>query len=371
MSVFGLWFDTPWALAGLLLLLPLVWGLVNRRRHGGVPLPSRSALAGVPLGLAGRLWWLPDGLRIAAVLALVLAVARPQTEDRQVLSGEGVDVMLALDMSISMNAVDLEETALEATLDQGVPPRNRFEIARDTLEDFVVSRHDDRIGLVIFGREAWLKYPLTLDYGRLVATLNELVLDGFQQDQATGQCLNGCTIAGTGTAIGDALGRAYNRLRRSASKSRIVVLITDGKQEGGTLDALAIARHIASLPSDEQVRIYTFLVGSQEQTWIPDIDLRGRPLVDLRGVPVYSRPRRPFPVDPDLLREIAGLTGGKFYESYNEEKFLADVEDLERTVFSSRVHVSRSDVFALVALIALLLLAAEWLLRFTRWRGLT
>ena len=370
MSLFGLWFATPWAFVGLLVVPLLAWRLLGRAgRYGRAPSTATRAFAGLPAGVVARLWWLPDLLRILAVSALIVAVARPQTEDRQVLSGEGVDIMLALDMSISMNAVDLEEAALETSLAAGEAPRNRFEIARDTLQSFIVSRREDRIGLVIFGREAWLKYPLTLDYGRLVGTLDELVLDGFQQDPRTGQCLNGCTIAGTGTAIGDALGRSYNRLRRSESSSRIVVLITDGKQEGGTLDALAIARHVASLPSDEHVRIYTFLVGSQEQTWIPDIDFRGRPLVDARGVPVYARPRRPFPVDPGLLRQIAELSGGKFYESYNEEKFQEDVADLERTVFSSRVHVSRSDVFGLVALFALLLLAAEWLLRFTRWRG--
>ncbi len=248
--------------------------------------------------------------------------------------------------------------------------RGTGSIARDTLQAFVQTRNQDRIGLVVFGRDAWLKYPLTLDYGRLVQTLEDLVLDAFYHDPETGACLNGCTISGAGTAIGDALGRAYNRLRRSKAQSKIVVLITDGKQEGGTLDAAAIARHIAALPADEHVRIYTFQVGDQQQSWIPDVDRWGRQVNGPRGLPVYRRPPRPYPTDPALLEEIASMTGGKFYQSYNEEKFVEDVADLERTVFKSQIHIARSDVFQPLALLALLLLCGEWFLRFTRWRGL-
>jgi Ca-activated chloride channel family protein len=305
-----------------------------------------------------------------AVAVLVLAAARPQTEDRQVVTGEGVDIVLALDMSISMNAVDLTHDELVTTLEGGERPRNRFEIARDTLQDFTISRTQDRIGLVVFGRDAWLKYPLTLDYGRLVSTLDELVLDGFYQDRETGQCLNGCTISGAGTAIGDALGRSYNRVRRSSAPSRVIVLVTDGKQEGGSLDAAAIARHIANLPVTEAVRVYTFLVGGEEQTWLPDVDRWGRPVLDPSGLPTYREPPRAYPTDPALLEEIATLTGGKFYRSYDAEDFAEDVKDLEKMVFTSRIHVARSDVFQPLALLALLLLFAEWSLRVTRWRGL-
>ncbi|MGM0574198.1 MAG: VWA domain-containing protein [Myxococcota bacterium] len=370
MNLLGLWFETPWAFLGLLLVPLLIWRAGRRARFGRVPAPNARAFDAVNKGIVARLWWLPDALRIAAVAVLVVAVARPQTEDRQVLTGDGVDIMVALDMSASMNAVDLSEEELERSLAAGEEPGNRFEIATETLKEFIASRKQDRIGLVIFGPRAWLKYPLTLDYGRLISTLDELILDAGFQDRDTGKCINDCTISGAGTAIGDALGRAFNRLRRSESDSRIVVLITDGKQEGGSLDPLAIARHIRNLPRDERVRIYTFLVGSEDQTWVPAIDFRGRPRTDTRGLPVYQRPSQPFPTDPELLRRIAEMTGGKFYESYDEEKFQEDVADLERTVFSSRVHVTRSDVFWPLALAALLLIALEWFLRFTRWRSL-
>ncbi|MCB9729442.1 MAG: VWA domain-containing protein [Deltaproteobacteria bacterium] len=370
MNLFGLWFDTPWAFLGLLVVPLLVWRVLRRARFGRVPAPAAESMSGQPQGVVARLWWLPDALRIATITVLVVALARPQTNDRQVITGEGVDIMLALDVSASMNAVDMSEEALETTLAGGEVPPNRFDIARKTLEDFVLSRSQDRIGLVIFGPEAWLKYPLTLDYARLVRTLRGLVLDSGFQDPETGKCLNGCTVSGAGTAIGDALGRAYNRLRRTTSKSRIIVLVTDGKSEGGTLDPLAIARHIASLPQDEAVHIYTFLVGTPDRTWLPAVDFRGVMRTDTRGLPIYQRPQRAFATDPELLRQIASLTGGKFYESYDAEKFQADVKDLERTVFKTKVHVNHTDIFVPLALAALLLLACEWLLRFTRWRSL-
>lgn len=369
MKLFGLWWDAPWFFLALALVPLLAWRVARLRHVGRVPIPSVRALAGVPQGLIARLWWVPDALRLVALTALILALARPQTEDRKVLSGEGVDIMLALDMSGSMNSVDLTADQLDEVLAEGKQPTNRFQSARQILKRFIASRKGDRIGLVIFGAQAWLKFPLTLDYSRLARTLDELVLDSGYASQATGRCSNGCTVSGAGTAIGDALGRAYNRLRRSKAKTKLVLLITDGKQEGGKLDAAAIARHIRDLPDAERVRVYTFLVGSNEQSWLPQRDFRGRPLRDAAGQPVYTRPRQPFPVDPDLLKQVAQMTGGKFYASYNEEKFRQDVADLERTVFTHKVHVSRADVFLPLVLFGLLALALEWALRFTRWRG--
>jgi len=321
-------------------------------------------------GLVAYLWWLPDALRALGVCALIFALARPQTEDRQVVTGEGVDIMVALDMSGSMNAVDMSEEELEEMLSEGEIPSSRFASATEILEQFIVTRTQDRVGLVVFGEAAWLKYPLTLDYSRLVQTLDELVLDNGAHDPQTGRCVNGCTVSGAGTALGDALGRSYNRLRRSDAPSRVVVLITDGKREGGTLDPMAITTHIASQPADKQVRVFTFLVGSQEQVWVPKLDGQGRPATDMWGRPIYGRPGNPLPTDPELLERVAEITGGKYYESYSAEKFRSDIKDLERTVFTSRVHTSRSDVFGGWALAGLLLLAAEILLRATRWRTL-
>ncbi|MCC6623821.1 MAG: VWA domain-containing protein, partial [Deltaproteobacteria bacterium] len=333
-ETFGVAWDEPLFLLALLVLPLLVWRVVSRGAKGRVPVPNHAPLIAVGSARAA-LWWLPDALRVLGIVALVVTLARPRVAGAEVQAGEGVDILLALDMSASMNAIDLPKSELERMVQAGTPVRNRFEIARDVLKQLVVERHKeahDRIGLVVFGGNAWLRYPLTHDHARLVRTLNELVLDDGHQDRH-GRCTNACTVPGNGTAIGDALGRGYNQLRRAkGDQDKIVILITDGKEEGGTLKAQAIARHIRDLPPEERVRVYTFLVGNKVggDVWLP-VTRR------LRGaqsqVVQYERPARAFETDPALLEEIAAATGGKYYESYSEEKFEQDIGDLKRVAF--------------------------------------
>ncbi len=372
-------FDTPWALLLFIPTMILVWRMLSLTKPGRIPIPTHRITKITGVSLISRLWWVTDTLRILAVSALILGLARPQTVKVETIRGEGVDIMLALDMSVSMNAIDMSETELQATINAEKTPKNRFEMARDILEQFVLARKGDRVGLVIFGPEAWLQYPLTLDRGRLVQTLRDLTLDNGLKSRRTGRCSNDCTISGNGTAIGDALGRAFNRLRRSKAKSRIIILITDGKQMGGKLDANAIARHIKSLPDNERVRVFTFLVGAHEQdcrtascirTWEPQVGLGGRPLRDNAGLPVYGPPGQAYPIDPVLLAEIAKMTGGTFYKSYDEKAFREDIKDLERTAFKTKQRTKRGDIFPHFLLVGFLLLALEWLLRFTRFRRL-
>ena len=399
-------FDNPWALLLFIPTLVLVWRSLSLTKPGRIPIPTHRVTREAGQSLVSRLWWMPDTLRILALVALILGLARPQTVKTETIRGEGVDIMLALDMSVSMNAVDMSETDLEAKLkernrelatlverrDKGaitreafaaarakLPPKNRFDTAREILEQFVIARRGDRVGLVVFGPQAWLQYPLTLDRSRLVQTLRGLVLDNGVKSRRTGRCSNDCTVSGNGTAIGDAVGRAFNRLRRSKAKSRIIILITDGKQMGGKLDALAIARHIKSLPDDEQVRVYTFLVGAHEQdcraascvkTWEPQRGFGGQIVRDPNGNPMYGAPGQAYPIDPVLLKQIAKLTGGTFYESYDEKAFRADIKSLERTAFKTKTRVKRGDIFPPFLLVGFLLLALEWLLRFTRFRRL-
>jgi len=375
MRTFGVWWDDPLFLLLLLVVPFLVWRLVTHTGRGRVPIPRRDAITAIP-SLRATLWWLPDGVRILAVIALALALARPQVEGPETIVGEGVDIMVALDMSGSMNAIDISERDLEAAVAEGRPPLNRFEVARDTLKQFIVNRHragHDRIGLVIFGPEAWLRYPLTHDHARLIRTINELVLDNGMRLRRGAGCPNQCTIDGGGTAIGDALGRAFNQIRRTGGQSRVVILITDGKQEGGTLDGRAIARHIRDLNEEEgevPVRVYTFLIGGTGQVWVPEMDRFGRAVVDARGRQRYGRPMHPFATDPELLQEIAALTGGAYYDTYNEEEFREAVADLERTVFETEVHRPRHDRFPILLITGVLLVALEQTLRFTAFRSL-
>lgn len=371
----------PLFLLLLLLLVPLGWHTFTLRRKARVGVPTGRALVAIP-SLRATLWWVPDVLRMLALTTLIFALARPRVPGAEVAGGEGVDIMLTLDMSSSMNAIDLSATELQAILQSGknakgerALPSNRFQIARDILKQFITERNaasHDRIGLVIFGADAWLGYPLTHDHARLIHNLNELVLDSGQPS-ADGKCPNGCTVSGNGTAIGDALGRSYNQLRRSeGAQGKIIILITDGKEQGGSLHAEAMARHLRDMPPDQngqKVRVYTFLVGGAGEVWLPDTDRLGRQYRTRDGLPAYAHPQQPFLTDPDLLKQIADATGGKFYASYNEEKFKADVADLKRTAFESVVTRPEIDVFEWPLVIGLLIVFGEQLLRFTLFRS--
>lgn len=342
----GFTFEHPWF---LLLLLPLPWLLWQRLRAAPAALlwSSHRIAAGVPSGWRAKLVHLPDVLLALAVALLVVAMARPQIIDRELLSGDGIDIMIALDMSGSMNAIDVGEADIERMQSAGEEPLNRFGTARKILKEFVRHRKSDRIGLVIFGGEAYLRFPPTLDYVRLLNAMDALVLDdGRRMAQDQVECHNGCTIPGNGTAIGDALNRAFMRLEKSKARSKMLILITDGKQEGGSLDGLTVPKYIANLPEKERVRVYTFLVGGGRDSVLPAVDpLRGTLLRDRFGRVVYQRPDRPFPTDPELLRQIADMTGGRFYDSYDPKKFESDFADLERTTFEVKVHTSRREMF--------------------------
>ena len=363
----------PWYLLLLVVVPALVWRVVSHRGRGRVPVPSAGPFVAVP-SLKAALWWVPDALRVLAILAVIFAVARPRVPGAEVRTGKGVGIMLVLDMSRSMYAVDMPAVDLKKLIEAGETPKNRFETAREVLKQFVVERNAtgaDKIGLVVFGQDAWLRYPMTHDHARLIRSLNELVLDVGARG-ADGRCMNGCTVDGGGTAIGDALRRGYSQLARAGDvDSKIIVLITDGKEMGGTTPAASIARHLRDLPPEEQVRVYTFQVGGKGEMYVPQIDRLGRPMKTANGLPRYEKPDAEFEIDPDLLKEIADSTKGKYYESYSEEKFKEDVADLAKTAFEAQIDTPEVDVFEWPLFFALGLLALEWLLRMSFFRSVT
>ncbi len=365
-------FEHPWFLLAILIVAAAAWAR-NRSRPATVQVSSTAVLQQIKPTLRVRLHALPDWLRVAALVLLVVALARPQQVDTEELSAEGLDIMITLDLSGSMNAIDMSDENIQKLHDDGREPDNRFEAARKILKDFIRGRKSDRIGLVVFGSEAYLRFPPTLDYIRLLNALDQLVLDDGRRTNADRMnCQNDCTINGGGTAIGDALNRAWMRLdtsldknkQKSKSRSRMLILITDGKQEGGKLDPLTVPKYVAALPEKDRVKIFTFQVGSGKETRLPAFDpMRGMPIVDRFGHNVYQRPERPFPTDPELLAQIAQLTGGKFYDSYDAKKFANDFKDLEKTTFKTKVRTHRRELFWPWLLVGLSLLAVEVLLR--------
>ena len=324
-------FKLPWALL-LLLGMPLAFwvltwlrrGRVARLRYSGAGLLSRFRQ-----GMVARLSSLPAVLRVLALGLIAIALARPQTRDRgSRVEVEGIDIMVALDLSNSMEANDL------------VP--NRLEAAKRVLDGFIRRRKGDRIGLVVFGKEAYTHCPLTLDYGVLRNMLGDIRLG---------------LIDGAATAIGNALGVGPARLRKSDAKSRVVILLTDGDNNSGNVTPDQAARYAATM----KVKVFTILMGPREGQVHAGRDMLGRPI----------RVRRQYPVNPELLQGIAAQTGGKAYRATDRQALVKNFESiLDELDKSTRRDVGAvySDAFRPFVALALLLLGLELLLSLTRFR---
>ncbi len=268
-------------------------------------------------------------LRIFAITAFVLAFARPQagTENREV-SAEGVDIMLALDVSGSMKAEDFK-------------PYNRLYVAKEEIKKFVQKRISDRIGLVIFSQSSFTQCPLTLDYGVLLNFL-EQVKFGMIQD---------------GTAIGMALANSINRLRETPSKSKIIVLLTDGVNNAGQIDPLTAA----TIANTMGVKIYAIGVGKPGNAMYPVDD----PIFGKRYVYL------PNEIDEETLQQIADKTGGKYFRARSEkelEQIYTEIDNLEKTEIKVSEYVQYKELFPDFVYTGLILLILEILLAQTVFR---
>ena len=276
-------------------------------------------------------------LRLVAVALLVTAMARPQT-GRQLtqVSSEGIDIVLVMDTSGSMQALDLDtERPIQRR-------RNRLEVVKDVVREFVEGRPSDMIGLVVFGEEAFTQCPLTLDHPVLVDLLGSIEVG----------------IAGDRTAIGSGLGTAVKRLQKSKAKSKVVVLLTDGRNNAGTLAPTTAAE----LAKSTGVKVYTIGAGT-----------RGRApfLVDsMFGSRVVYQD---VEIDDDGLRAIAESTGGVYYRAEDREALrgiYAEIDRLERTEITTKSYVEYKDRYPWLVIAALSLLVVEVALLGTRLRAL-
>ncbi|WP_426754138.1 vWA domain-containing protein [Myxococcus sp. Y35] len=274
-------FNNPEALWGLLLVPLLLWQ-AWRERRARATLRFSAAHVFARGGRGFRTYLLPllPLFRVAAVTAAVLAIARPQVRDSRVrdLSVEGIDIVVALDLSTSMEAGDFR-------------PQNRMHVAKEVLSEFISNRVNDRIGLVVFAGAAYTQAPLTLDYGVLKEVIKQLRTRVLED----------------GTAIGDALATSLNRLRDSEAKSRVVVLITDGDNNSGKISPMDAANMAQAL----RVPIYTILVGKGGKVPFP----QG---TDLFGNTVWRDTE--IPINPELMQDIADRTGGEYYRATDPEQ---------------------------------------------------
>lgn len=334
-------FVHPWLLTLLALVLALSFWQLRRKRAAGLAYSRVSDVAVAGTSLRARFIFLPPTLRVAALCTLVVAIARPQIARIDERTVEGVDLFLALDMSGSMASIDLSAMEVRAWQQQRRrEPPNRFEHAIATLKGFVSDRSTDRIGMVVFARDAYLQFPLTLDYQTI-----QTLLDGLRLEM----------IDPSATAIGNALGVAIRGLIDSDATSRAIVLITDGKQQGGNIAPV----EAAALATDQSIRIYTILVGREGPTLVPTNRVMPN------GFRQYAEQNNP--VDAELLQRIATSTGGAFYRAENpaelERDFNAILDELEKTRVIDIASVRPEDAFPRVLFVALLLLALEGALR--------
>jgi Ca-activated chloride channel family protein len=322
----------PWLL--VLLAVPVALAVVRRRRGEEDPAALRHARVRLfPRAPSGRvrlrrlLFWLPS----LALLLLVVALARPRIPHlSEEVEGEGIDIVIALDISGSMRALDFQ-------------PQDRLEVAKRVIRDFIDGRPHDRIGLVLFAAKSFTQCPLTLDRS---------VLDGFLDEVQVG-------LIDDGTAIGLGLATAVNRLKRSQAASKIVILLTDGLNNVPTLEPETAAELAKTLG----VRVYTVGVGKEGYAPFPVDD------------PVFGRRTRQIEthIDEKLLRRVADQTGGSFFRAEDPaalQDIFGTIDRLETTRYQTTVSTYHQELMAWFAGPALLLLALDAVLRATWLRRL-
>jgi Ca-activated chloride channel family protein len=305
----------------LLLAVPLlVWWYVarGRNRTGSLRYSSLASIARADRRRTGRYRHALFGLRSLGLVALIVAFARPQTGvTAENVTTEGIDIVLALDLSTSMLAEDLEP--------------NRIEAAKAVAADFVAGRRNDRIGVVVFAGDAFTQVPLTLDYGIVTTVIGELET-GILED---------------GTAIGMGLATAVKRLQGSAAESKVIVLLTDGRNNRGEIDPVTAAQMAEAL----DIRIYAIGAGTQGVARVPvDDPLFGRRYAQMR-----------VDIDEPTLQETADLTDGRYFRATDRaslEEIYAEIDALETTEIEVEQFTRYGELFhfPLLAGLALLLL---------------
>lgn len=312
----------------LLLLLPallIIYIVWRRRQHASLRLPSLLFLRDMRGGLRVYLRHSLFALRLLALGLIIVALARPQSssswsEDRV----EGIDIMLTMDISTSMLAMDFQP--------------NRVEAAKEVAMRFIANRPNDNIGLVVFAGESFTACPLTQDHATLINRLREMT-PGMIEDQ---------------TAIGSGLATAISRLKDSKTKSKVIILLTDGANNTGNISP----KMAADLAKTFGISIYTIGVGSGAGE-------APYPIQTALGVVVRNMP---VDLDEPTMRQIADVSGGAYFRATDNESLLAiykKIDQLEKTKLSTRNYHTTYEEFFVFVLAAALLLLLEFVLRST------
>jgi len=324
-------FANPLFLILLGIMPVLIWYYLrqNKLRQASIAFSDVSIAKGIRPSFRVRYRHFPMALRMMALFIFILAMARPQAgQKEEEIITEGIDIMLTLDTSSSMKAEDFK-------------PQNRLGAAKEVLEEFIKSRHNDRIGLVVFARHSFTQCPLTLDYGVLLDLLEKIDI-GMIED---------------GTAIGTAIANSVNRLRDSKAKSKIIVLLTDGINNAGKIDPETAAKTARAL----DIKMYTIGAGKPGGALYPIED----PIFGKRYV------RMDTEIDEVLLRRIADDTGGMYFRAKDEKglrEIYKTISKLEKTEIETKEYANYTELVGGFLLPALLIILLELILSNTMFR---
>lgn len=325
-------FANPTYLYLLLLLIPMIGWYVYKLRKSQASLQVSSTEA---FEVAGATSWkvylrhVPFALRTVAIALLIVVLARPQSTDSwQNSTTEGIDIVMAMDISTSMLAEDLKP--------------NRLEAAKDVAASFINGRQNDNIGLVVFAAESFTQCPLTIDHGVLLNLFKD-IQPGIIQD---------------GTAIGLGLANAVSRIKDSQAKSKVIILLTDGVNNTGEIAPVTAAE----IAKTFGIRVYTIGVGTQGEAPYPIPTAFG---IQYQNIPVE--------IDEQVLKQIASTTGGQYFRATDNaslKEIYSEIDQMEKTKISVQEFSKKQEEYKNWALIVFALLLVEVLLRNTLLRNI-
>ena len=323
-------FQNPWFLA----LIPIVLALLmygKKKEHApAFVFPSDALLKNIRLSFKVRLRQAMVIVRIASLVLIIIALGRPQQMiEESAIETEGIDIVLALDTSTSMLAEDFE---------RGGKRSNRLDVVKEVVKDFIADRTGDRIALIAFAARAYTVSPLTLDYGWLMQNLDRISI-GMIED---------------GTAIGSGLSSALIRLKDTVSKSKVVILLTDGRNNAGKISPLMAAEAAAAL----NMKVYTIGAGTR--------GLAPYPAKDPFGNTVYRQVK--IEIDEDILKEIAEKTGAQYFRATDTRSLrdiYSEIDKLEKTTMEEKGYSEYKELFYLFLVPGLFILILELILNNT------
>lgn len=315
----------------ILMVIPLamiVWYLFRQRRaEATIQFSTTQGIDKIKPSLKVRLRHLPFVLQVLAIMALIAALARPQTSNSwENVTTEGIDIMMSMDISSSMLAADLKP--------------NRLEAAKDVAAAFINGRQNDNIGLVVFSGESFTQVPLTTDHAVLL-NMFQSIQSGMIED---------------GTAIGLGLANSVSRLKESKAKSKVIILLTDGSNNRGEIAPVTAAEIAKSFG----IRVYTIGVGT--------IGTAPYPVQTPFGVQYQNMA---VDIDENVLKQIASMTGGQYFRATDNKSLKGiydEIDKLEKTKMKTSQYSKKYEQFKYFALAAFIFLLIQVVLRYTVYR---